>query len=327
MQRKKQLFLIIGVVTLAILMVAGVVVAISQHMQLRTTLAERDSYAALLEENKKTSEQLKKDLADLQGRLQRAEEEQKKLREDLATAQKTEQALKKENGILKQQVALKHTPPAKPVQPIAGKVCYLTFDDGPSANVTPKILDTLKKYGVKATFFVVGTGRQEYITRAAAEGHAIGLHCGQHVYSKVYASENAYWNDLGAISNIVKNCTGKESFLVRFPGGSSNTASAAYTKGIMTALTRAMPEKGYHYFDWNVDSNDAAGMRSAAQITGSVLSGAKGKQQICVLMHDASGKSTTAAALPAVIEGLKKQGFSFAPLTTEVTGFCHRVAN
>lgn len=326
MQRKKQLFFIIAVVVLALLVLGSVVLAVNQYAQLRATRAERDSYRALLDENKANSEALQEELADIQNRLQNAEEEQKKLQQDLQNAQEAQEKLQKENGILKQQVALKNSQ-STPAKPIAGKICYLTFDDGPSANVTPRILDTLKKYGVKATFFVIGTGRQEYITRAAEEGHAIGLHCGQHVYSKIYASENAYWNDLGAISDIVKNCTGEESFLVRFPGGSSNTVSAAYTKGIMTALTKALPEKGYNYFDWNVDSTDAAGARSAAAITNSVLNSAKGKQQICVLMHDASGKSTTADALPAIIEGLQKQGFSFAPLTTEVTGFRHRAAN
>ena len=85
---------------------------------------------------------------------------------------------------------------------------------------------------------------------------------------------------------------------------------------------------GYAYFDWNVSSGDATpGYQSASKIANNVLSQAQGANKICVLMHDGTGKQTTAQALPTIIEGLQKQGFSFAVLTPEVEGFKHGVNN
>ena len=79
------------------------------------------------------------------------------------------------------------------------RTVYLTFDDGPSTRVTGSILDTLKKEGVKATFFVVGervAGREETLKRIAAEGHTLGVHSNSHRYETIYASETAFLKDV-----------------------------------------------------------------------------------------------------------------------------------
>ena len=91
-----------------------------------------------------------------------------------------------------------------------GKTVYLTFDDGPS-QYTPEILDILDKYGVKATFFVVN-GKYNHIMKDIVDrGHQIGLHCYKHVYSEVYASDEAYFKDLKKIKKYLailkKGCT------------------------------------------------------------------------------------------------------------------------
>ncbi|WP_288162231.1 polysaccharide deacetylase family protein [Dubosiella newyorkensis] len=140
------------------------------------------------------------------------------------------------------------------------KVVYLTFDDGPSEN-TAKILDILDKYNAKATFFVTGNHPEynKYMKRAAKEGHTIGLHTYTHNYSQLYSSEEAYFDDLQQISDMVEDVTGKKSKVIRFPGGSSNMISANYVDGLMTTLTQKVQEQGYQYFDWNVDSTDASG--------------------------------------------------------------------
>ena len=72
-----------------------------------------------------------------------------------------------------------------------GKRVFLTFDDGPSISVTPHILDTLKKYNIKATFFVLGnrvSDNAELIKREYNEGHYIANHGYSHRYDKIYAS-------------------------------------------------------------------------------------------------------------------------------------------
>ena len=89
----------------------------------------------------------------------------------------------------------------------------------PSAN-TEKILDILKEYNAKATFFVTGNNQKydNLMKRAHDEGHAIGLHTYSHDYKEVYASEKAYFKDLKKISDLVEKITGEKSYLIRFPG-------------------------------------------------------------------------------------------------------------
>lgn len=286
--------------------------------------AERDSYKAAAEKSEQEN-------TALQEKLDALEKKIKELEEKLKASESEQKKLKDKNASLQQQIDLmaakKKTQSAAAAKPVPGKVCYLTFDDGPSKN-TLKILDTLKKYKVKATFFVVGSSDLEYVDEIYEQGHALALHCNDHTYAKVYASETAYLKDLKAISKKVEDKTGVKSMVVRFPGGSSNTVSRKHTRGLMTKLSKLLPEMGYAYFDWNVDSGDADGGRqSASRITSNVLTRAKGLDKICVLMHDGADKATTAAALPAIIEGLKKQGYSFEVLTTDVTGFKHGINN
>ncbi len=283
---------------------------------------EREAFRAEAEKKNAENDTLKQEQQELQKQL----DELKKQQEE---TKKQQEELQKENNSLKSQIALmaaKKTQNQKPAAPTGNKVCYLTFDDGPS-EVTLSILATLKKYNVKATFFVTGAGKTAYLSNIHNEGHTLALHCNSHVYAQVYKSESAYFADLKAISDKVEKVTGTKPMVVRFPGGSSNTVSRTYTKGLMTTLTKKLPEMGYAYFDWNVSSEDAGGARTAAAITNNVLNGAKGKSSICVLMHDAGDKKATAAALPGIIEGLQKQGFTFKVLTTDVQGFKHGVNN
>lgn len=206
----------------------------------------------------------------------------------------------------------------------AGKVIYLTFDDGPGP-YTPKLLNVLKKYGVKATFFVTNNGDTSLIAREAAEGHAVAIHTLTHNYAKIYASEEAYFNDLNAMNEIIKQQTGSYSRLLRFPGGSSNTVSRRYSSGIMTRLTKAVQEAGYRYFDWNVDSNDAGGATSADTVYRNVVNGCSGRAQSVVLQHDIKGFSVD--AVERIIQWGQANGYTFLPLTMNSPGAHHGVNN
>ena len=209
----------------------------------------------------------------------------------------------------------------------SGKVCYLTFDDGPSNN-TLKILDILKKYNVKATFFVIGTGKLEYTKRMVAEGHTVALHSNTHTYSKIYSSTSAYYNDLQAISDKVEKACGVRSNIVRFPGGTSNTTSRSYCSGIMTRLSKELPQKGYYYFDWNVDSGDASGNNiSVSRIMSNIRSYGTSRQNAVVLMHDTGAKNTTVEALPQIIEYYLNAGYYLAPLSSNSEPIRHRPNN
>ena len=210
--------------------------------------------------------------------------------------------------------------------PISTKrVAYLTFDDGPSVN-TEKILDILDKYNVKATFFVIYHSKMEDRYKAIVErGHTIALHAYSHDYEKVYASESAYFKDLAKIHDYVEKITGVDSHIIRFPGGSSNTVSNKYCKGLMKKLKPDVVEKGFIYHDWNVSSGDASGNNvKASKLIANIKKGTGKKSTINVLMHD-TGKSkrTTVEALPEIIEYLRSQGFEFEALTMDSTVIKH----
>lgn len=207
------------------------------------------------------------------------------------------------------------------------KIVYLTFDDGPSS-ATAKILDILEKYNAKATFFVTGNNRKNdyLIKRAYDEGNSIGLHTYTHDYSKVYASEKAYFQDLQKISDLVENITGEKSYLVRFPGGSSNTVSKRYAPGLMTELTKEVRQKGYQYFDWNCDSTDASGNHRPVQTLVSNATSCSQKH-IVILMHDTDAKDTTVSALPKIIENYRDRGYIFKGLSMNSFAPHHHVNN
>ena len=205
-----------------------------------------------------------------------------------------------------------------------GKVIYLTFDDGPSYH-TGRLLDILAKYNVKATFFVVKTSYMDMVTRAANEGHTIAIHTYTHDYSKIYASDDAFMADLTAMQQLIQEKTGQTTMLTRFPGGSSNTISSAYNKGIMTRLTKKLQELGYQYFDWNVSSGDAGGARTAEQVYNNVIKGISGNRNSVVLQHDTHG-FTVDAVEKIIIWGLCN-GYTFAPLTNESPTCRHPVQN
>jgi len=199
------------------------------------------------------------------------------------------------------------------------KIAYLTFDDGPS-KVTPKVLNTLSRYNVKATFFVIGNpsleGRSLY-KRIVAEGHAIGNHSYSHNYKKIYQSVTAFQRDVNKLNELLEQTISFRPDIIRFPGGSNNTVSyRAGGRYVMRHIAAEVTKQGYQYFDWNVSSSDAttAAVRSKAQIVSAVKRATAGQDRIIVLMHDAPGKWTTADALPEVIQFLQDQGYRFEKL-------------
>ena len=205
-----------------------------------------------------------------------------------------------------------------------GKVIYLTFDDGPGPR-TPELLDILAKYNVKATFFVVNTKFINTIARIAREGHTVGIHSTTHKFNEIYVNEDAYFHDLYTMQDIIRSFTGQESTILRFPGGSSNTVSANYNKGIMSRLTQQVHEKGFRYFDWNVDSKDAGGAKTATQVYNNVVRGIGTKQYSIVLQHDIKGYSIDAVE-GIIVWGLQN-GYTFLPLTQDSPICQHNIKN
>ena len=200
---------------------------------------------------------------------------------------------------------------------------YLTFDDGPS-KYTEELLEILDKYDVKATFFVVNYGYNDVIGKEAAAGHSIGVHSATHDYSRIYASEDAFFSDLNEMNEIIRKQTGAYTDMIRFPGGSSNTISD-FNPGIMTRLTAAVQDRGFQYFDWNVSAGDAGETTDPDEVFRNVTEGINGRKNSIVLMHDS--KSHTVEAIERIIVWCIENNYELRPLTKDSPASHHRVNN
>lgn len=207
------------------------------------------------------------------------------------------------------------------------KQIYLTFDDGPSSN-TDRILDILKEYDVKATFFVVGKTDEQSVKayqRIIEEGHTLAMHSYSHKYNEIYESRESFIADLEQLQEYLYQVTGVWSRFYRFPGGSSNTVS----KTDMQELIAYLSETGITYFDWNIASGDAvSGQLDADSIVKNCMDGIEGHNECMILMHDASDKNTTVEALPEIISQIQDRGDAvFLPVTDETVPVQHITAN
>lgn len=208
------------------------------------------------------------------------------------------------------------------------KTVYLTFDDGPSAH-TQEVLDILARYDIKATFFVTGLNPDylSMIGECYSQGHTIGMHTYSHDYAEVYASTDAYWNDLNRIAYVVREQIGYVPCFIRFPGGSSNTISANYCTGIMTELSQEVLAAGYQYYDWDASCGDGAEHTADELVDATIADTSYGYTSIVFLMHDGADKATTVEALPRIIEYFQDEGYTFAPLDRNTPAPHHGIGN
>jgi len=244
-----------------------------------------------------------------------AKSENKKLESQLLNIQQSINNLSENNDKLETEIESKQALYEDTLENL--KIAYLTFDDGPS-NHTLQILDTLDKYNVKATFFVnYKEGNDELYKEIVKRGHVLGNHTYSHVYSNIYSSKEAFIADVQKLDEQLQKITGKEpSKIVRFPGGSNNLLSGS--RNFMLELAKQMTAMGYTFFDWNIDSQDAATqIQSKDVIVNAILRDTHYVQHANILMHDSDPKITTLEALPQIIEGLKAQGFVFDKLSHE----------
>ncbi len=200
--------------------------------------------------------------------------------------------------------------PAKADQ--KGKTAYLTFDDGPSALITPKILEILKQNDIKASFFVVGKMAEqnpELIRQIQEEGHLICNHTYSHNYKSLYSSPDNFMADVAKCEEVLKTILGEafETNILRFPAGSFGKKRLPFRERVK--------EHGYMSIDWNALNGDAEGLHiPAAILVDRIRETTENKDSAVVLMHDSNTKDTTAEALPEIIGYLKDQGYTFKTL-------------
>lgn len=199
------------------------------------------------------------------------------------------------------------------------KTAYITIDDGPSRSITTMNLDTLKKLGIKATFFVLPRENVDDIYKKIIdEGHVIGNHSYSHDYNYLYSSTKNFIKDVIKARDYVYKKTGYTSTVFRFPGG---------TMGLNKSMTQKrsdlLAQWGYRYFDWDVSTADTdPNLKTYGNeeyivniLANNVLKNTKNRKKLIILMHDSAGKIYSAKALPKIIEGLQKQGYEFDVLT------------
>lgn len=193
------------------------------------------------------------------------------------------------------------------------KIAYLTFDDGPTISVTPKVLDILKEEDVKATFFVIGKyvdTHPEIVKRAYEEGHYIANHGYDHNNANLYKSEESFINEITKTDLAIGKAIGIENYcahVFRFPNGymSSNNK----TKKKQAALL--LEKIDYTYIDWNCLNNDSMKKYTNAQLLNNLKQSSKNKNTLVILMHDTKDVSNSSLVLKDSIKYLKSQGYGF----------------
>lgn len=196
------------------------------------------------------------------------------------------------------------------------KTVYLTFDDGPSPNVTPLILDELKKQNIKATFFMLGTNATYYpnlVKRAYEEGHYIANHGYSHKYSEIYQNTDTVLNDYRLCEQALKKALNNDNYqskVYRFPGGSSG----GYYDAIKKDAINLLKENNIAYLDWNALTYDAENAHTKESILENLANTVGEKNVVVLLMHDSSSKILTYDSLPDVINFFRERGYTFNTL-------------
>ena len=185
---------------------------------------------------------------------------------------------------------------------VEGPFIAITFDDGPHASLTPRLLDMLKERGIKATFFVLGqcvVASPDILKRAVAEGHEIGNHSWDHkALTKVGASGVAM--EVNQTNAAIEQACGKKPTLIRPPYGATNT----------TITKRLNEEFGLKVILWEVDPLDWK-VRNAAHVSSEILKHTQ--PGAIILAHDIH--PTTIEAMPATLDALLKKGFNFVTVS------------
>ncbi len=182
----------------------------------------------------------------------------------------------------------------------------LTFDDVPDPRFTPQVLDVLKKYNVKATFFIVGKRAEKHpalVKRMVREGHIMGNHSYSHPeFSKL--TMNDFRKQILHTGDIIHNLTGYTPKMIRPPYGDINEKQLQWAQ-----------KQQYSIVNWNVDSLDWKGL-SKDEVKQNILSAVKPGS--IVLQHAGGGVGSnlqgTIDALPEIIEELRARGYSLVTL-------------
>lgn len=180
-----------------------------------------------------------------------------------------------------------------PETTVGEKAIALTFDDGPSG-YTEELLDGLKQYNAKATFFVIGSKAEknpEIVARAYEEGHLIGNHTYDHIRLPLHTTE-ACEESIGRTFNIIENITGERNFFVRAPYGDVSAYQLKQLDVIFVSWS-------FSTYDWQDKDADYIYERIMEKASDGDI----------ILLHDT--KEATVEAVLRAIPELQAQGYEF----------------
>ncbi|WP_297520006.1 polysaccharide deacetylase family protein [uncultured Clostridium sp.] len=210
---------------------------------------------------------------------------------------------------------------------IKQKEVFLTFDDGPSINNTPKILKILKDNGVHASFYVIGDHMknngpiQNIVRQEIMDGDAVGDHTFTHQLDKLYPIVNGTSTvNVPTFMTQINDCKDLEHFVLgphfdtrtlRLPGG--YMSRVYYKDPHLAEFNKALDQEGWTAMDWTSDSGVAATTReiSPAAMLAASTKGWKDMPQDVILCHDAGAKTDTVKGLQGVITFFKDHGYKF----------------
>lgn len=188
------------------------------------------------------------------------------------------------------------------------KSVYITFDDGPNSN-TPKILDLLNKYDMKATFFLLESKINLYpeiVTRILNEGHSVGLHGQSHEKSVFYANDTSVLNEINSTRNTLLDKFGYNTKLVRVPYGSKPHLTNTQYSSLINS--------GYKIWDWNIDSTDTYQDANASSIVDNTLSKLNKNGNSIILFHE---KQITVSSLSTILAYIKNNNYESKIITQD----------
>jgi peptidoglycan/xylan/chitin deacetylase (PgdA/CDA1 family) len=182
-----------------------------------------------------------------------------------------------------------------------GKNIVLSFDDGPHFKNTPILLDILKKYDIKATFFLIGKNAKDHASitkRIAVEGHQIGNHSYHHRNTFSIQKNKLIANEINISNNIIKEITGQKPIYFRPPFGVTNPRVAA-----------AIQATGMTSVGWNVRSYDTVA-KDEKKLLQSIIK--KTRSGSIILLHEKC--DITIKILPELIHQLRQKGYEFTTI-------------
>lgn len=193
------------------------------------------------------------------------------------------------------------------------KIAYLTFDDGPTPSVTPKVLDILASEKIKASFFVIGKSVEAYpeiVKRAHEEGHYIANHSYSHNNAMLYQSKESFLREIQSTDSAIAQALGiasYHSYVFRFPNGFMAPLYQKEKKEVVSLLSTI----NYTYLDWNALTQDSVKKYTPSQLLSNLKQSCQNKGTLVILMHDTKDVNDSSLVLKDCISYLKEQGYEF----------------